>query len=278
MAEIKTVLVQCARDEAGAEFLAEAAAFAVSRGAHLIALAVGLEPPAAYAGYPDMAVDGYFKELQEVRQEVKDTVEWAKERLPATGASFEVRGIVVPSGNAGAAIARQARCADLSILPRDGADGEWRQFFEAVLFESGRPVILWPRGSKLGTIGTRVAIGWDTGAESARAVGDALDLLAGADDIRIVAVDPRIGIDAHGEDPGADLATMMARHDLKVTVDAIPRQSRSTADAILQHARAMDADLIVAGAYGHSRLSEIILGGVTRDLMDATERPLMMSH
>ena len=278
MAETKTILVYATKDDTGAELLREAAAFASARKAHLVVLAVGFEPMPLYGGPYDVPVEGYLRELQAARDEVRDTVAWANERLADSGASFEVRGVVASTGTAGAAIARQARYADIAVLPRDGADGNWHRLVYATLFESGRPVILWPRGASLERIGNRVAIGWDASREASRAVRDALDLLAGAKDIRIVALDPQVGIDGHGEDPGTDLATMLARHGLSVTVDAIPRQNRSVADAILSHAQAMDADLIVIGAYGHSRLSEIILGGVTRDLMEATERPLMMSH
>ncbi len=278
MAEIKTILVQASKDDVGAELLAEAAAFAVKRNLHLVALAVGLEPMPLYGGPYDVPVEGYLKELQAARDEVKATVEWAQGRLAPTGASFEVRGIVATTASAGGAIARQARYADLTILARDDTEGDWHRLVYAALFESGGPVILWPRGAELEKIGARVVIGWDAGREAARAVRDALDLITGAQDIRIVVVDPQIGPDSHGEEPGADLAAMLARHGLPVTVDAIPRENRSIAEAILSHAQSIDADLIVMGAYGHSRLSEIILGGATRDMMEATKRPVMMSH
>lgn len=278
MAEIKTILVQASKDDVGAELLAEAAAFAVARNLHMVALAVGLEPMPLYGGPYDVPVEGYLKELQAARDEVKATVEWTKERLASTGASFEVRGIVATESSAGGAIARQARYADLAILARDDAGGDWHRLVYAALFESGGPVILWPRGAKLEKIGARVVIGWDAGREATRAVRDALDLMTGAQDVRVVLVDPQVGADSHGEQPGADLAAMLARHGLPVTVDAIPRENRSVGEAILRHAQSVDADLIVIGAYGHSRLSEIILGGATRDLMQATKRPLMMSH
>ncbi|MBJ3776595.1 universal stress protein [Acuticoccus mangrovi] len=278
MARIKTILVLVAQGEEGGELLSEAAALAVAREAHLVALTVGLEPTPAYSGLPDIPMDGYFMDLETVRQELKDTVAWMNERLAPTGASFEVRGIIATAGAAGVAVARQARYADLVILPRADSDGNWHQLVDAALFESGRPVILWPRGASLDKIGARVLIAWDAGAEAARAVGGGLDIIAGAEDVRVVTIDPRVGADSHGEEPGADLATMLARHGLPVTVDAIPRENRSVAEAILHHAKGMGADVIVAGAYGHSRLGEIILGGPTRDLMDATDRPLLMAH
>lgn len=278
MAQIKTIMVLAVHSEAGAELLAEAAALATARSAHLVALSIGVEPVPSYAPLPDMPLDGYFDELQAVRQSVRDTLDWARERLNATGVSFETRGVACPMGVAGPTIAKQARYADLTIIPRGDGDDNWQQLLEAALFESGRPVLLWPRGAKLATLGTRVAIGWDGGAEASRAVGDALGLMDGASDVRVVVVDPRVDADGHGEEPGADLATMLSRHGLPVTVDVIARQSLSVAEALLRHAAGLEADLIVAGAYGHSRFAEIILGGATRELMRSTDRALLMAH
>lgn len=278
MANIKTILVQAVEGEAGAELLAEAAALANAHSAHLVALVIGAEPVPSYAPLPDMPLDGYFEELQAVRQHVRETVEWVGERLTPTGISFEARGVACPTGVAGTTIARQARYADVTIVPRGDSRSNWQELYEAALFESGRPVILWPRGAKLEALGDRVAIGWDAGAEASRAVGDALALMSGASDVRVVVVDPRVDADGHGDQPGADLATMLSRHGLPVTVDAIPSESRSVAEALLRHAEGVGADLVVAGAYGHSRFSEIILGGATRDLMRETKVPLLMAH
>lgn len=278
MAAIKTVLVPARHNEAGAHLLSEAAAFAVAHEAHLVALAIGVEPEPIYGDLPDLPLDGYISGLRAIRQAVQETRTWAQERLAGTGASFEVRAVSIPEGLVGATVARHARYADLTILPRDDGDGNWYRRLDAALFESGHPVLLCPPGASLSTLGTRVVIGWDAGPEAARAVDGSIGLISGADDIRVVVVDPRVGGDGHGEDPGTDLATFLSRHGLRVTVDALPRENRSVADALLRHARNIDADLIVAGAYGHSRLSEIVLGGPTRDLMEATDRPLFMAH
>ncbi|RAH99987.1 hypothetical protein DLJ53_19845 [Acuticoccus sediminis] len=278
MAAVKSILVHAEKSAAGAELLTEAAAFAQARDAHLVALTVGAQPTLAYAGLPDIPPDVYASDLAEAREEVKATMNFVTERLTATGVSFEVRGTVVPAGEAGRQFARQARYADISIFARSELDRDWHDLVDATLFESGRPLILCPEGASLSRIGTRVAIAWQPGAEASRAVHDAIDVIPKAEDVRIVTVDPRVGAGGHGEEPGTDLATALARHGLPVTVDSIPRDNRTVAQAIVHHAEGIDADLIVSGAYGHSRLTEIILGGVTRDLMEITDRPLLMAH
>lgn len=279
MAAMKTILVQVERSDAGADLLAETAAFAAAREAHLVALNVGIELTPSYAGLPDVPLDSYFTELQAVRDEVKATRAWAIEQLKPAGISFEVRGAVTSAADAGTTFARQARYADIVFFLRtEGGETSWHRLVDAALFGSGRPVVLCPPGSKLGNIGQRIAIGWDAGAEAARAVSYIADIVPGARDVRVVMINPHVGPDAHGEEPGANIATLLSRQGLGVTVDALPREDLSVADALLRHVRAIDADFIVAGAYGHSRLSEIILGGATRDLLEKCDRPLLMAH
>lgn len=278
MAAIRTILVQAERTDAGAAFLNEAAAFAAARNAHLVALAVGIETTPAYAGLPDIPLDSYFTELEAVREEVKETRKWADGVLARAGISYEVRGIVMPMSDAGATFARQARYADVTFLLRSDTDLSWHRLVDAVLFDSGRPVVLCPPGVPFANIGKRVAIAWDAGAEAARAVGSAIDLVPTAEKVHVVMIDPRVSPDGHGEEPGADISTMLARHGYDVIIDSIPRADLSVASALLHHVEGIDADLIVAGAYGHSRLTEIILGGVTRDLLEKADRPLLMAH
>lgn len=279
MAAIKTILVHAERSDNGERFLTEAASFAAGLDAHLVALVIGMEQTPAYSSFADMPMDAYFIELKEIREKVQETITWVSERLDNRGLSFEVRGVVAPEGTEGFTFARHARYADLALLLRDEGALNWHRLHDGALFDSGRPVLLCPPGASLKSLGGCVVIGWDAGGEAARAVTDSLALISGAGDIRVVTVDPHVGPDGHGEEPGADLAAFLARHGLRVTVDAIPRGNRSIADALLVYARSIGADLIVAGAYGgRSRFSEIILGGPTRDIMEAIDRPLFMAH
>lgn len=177
--------------------------------------------------------------------------------------------------------ALHARYVDLAVLGQadpDGAPPGAAAAIEAVLFDSGRPVLVVPYAGSLPTFGERVLVGWNASAQSARAVHDALPLLVGAGSVVVSAVNPRRGIDAHGEEPGADIARHLARHGVKVTVEHSVAPEIGAGDLLLNRASEISADLIVVGAYGHSRLRETILGGVTRTLLQQMTVPVLMAH
>jgi nucleotide-binding universal stress UspA family protein len=106
----------------------------------------------------------------------------------------------------------------------------------------------------------------------------ALDMLKEADQVNVVLVDPVASEFEQGEEPGADIAAYLARHNVRVTVEVLASASRSFADVLLQHGADIDADLIIAGAYGHSRLREFLFGGATRDLLANDRFAVLMSH
>ncbi|MCG6122916.1 MAG: universal stress protein [Microvirga sp.] len=101
-------------------------------------------------------------------------------------------------------------------------------------------------------------------------------MLKGAEDVRLVLVDPIVGTEAQGAEPGADAASYLARHGVKVTVDRIPSLGRAVADALKCYATDYAAELLVKGAYGHSRLRERIFGGVTRPMIEEPTLPTFM--
>ena len=275
---IKTILVHARGSDAGLALMQQAAEFAEARGAHLVALVLGVQPAAPYATMVDVPLDGYVEDIARARDVVRTEVEQLKEHLASRTSSFEVRGASVPPGMVGAEFARHARYADLAIISSPDDSGVWHQTVDTALFEGGRPVLICPPGAKLGGIGKRVSLAWNAGREAARSIADAMPLLNGAEDVRVVMVDPKVGPFDHGEEPGADIAAMLARHKLPVTVEALPKSGRSFAESFVAYARDMDADLMVCGAYGHSRFSEMLFGGATRDLMEAADRPVLLSH
>jgi nucleotide-binding universal stress UspA family protein len=121
-------------------------------------------------------------------------------------------------------------------------------------------------------------VAWDSRIEASNAVSHALSLLAAADDVHVVLVDPLEGESGQGAEPGADLAAYLARHGVKVTVDRVSRQGRTVAATLRQHAIDTSADLLVMGGYGHSRLRERIFGGVTRTMIDELPLPVLMAR
>jgi len=121
-------------------------------------------------------------------------------------------------------------------------------------------------------------IAWDSRIESSQAVARSLSLLANTDQVSLVLVDPTEGDLDQGAEPGADAATYLARHGVKVTVDRLPSQGRTVASVLSQHATDTAADLLVMGAYGHSRLRQRIFGGVTSAMIEKPPLPVLMAR
>jgi nucleotide-binding universal stress UspA family protein len=195
---------------------------------------------------------------------IGDRSEWRTLR----GNPTEVTGIV-------------ARYADLVIVGQvdPDRDGEVPPVHpEDVLFDCGRPVLVVPYAGKATSIGERVVIGWNASREAARAVNDALPLLETAEKVSVLAVNPKPGFDGLGDELGADIALHLARHGVMVTADHFSARGMDAGDMILNYATDVSADLLVMGAYGRSRLRELVLGGVTRHIMQHMTIPVLFSH
>jgi nucleotide-binding universal stress UspA family protein len=180
-----------------------------------------------------------------------------------------------------AAMQLSARYADLVVAgqPEPEANaGVASDFAEELVLGAGRPVLFVPYAGTFPEVGRRVLVAWNTGREAARAVTDALPLLRRASLVQVVAFDPHKGGADHGDIPGADIALVLARHGVKVSVAQQQSADVDVGNQILSRAADMQSDLIVMGAYGHSRLRELVLGGVTRTLLDTMTVPVLMSH
>jgi nucleotide-binding universal stress UspA family protein len=180
--------------------------------------------------------------------------------------------------NAAELFGRMARRFDLAVVgqPEPDAVAPEDLIIEAALFASGRPTAVVPYIHKKGFAADRVMVCWDGSRNAARAIGDAMPVLVRARTIEVMIVaSERAKSD---EIPGADIAQHLARHGLKVEVERIVAPDGDVASTLLSHAADASADLIVMGGYGHSRLREFILGGVTRGILGAMTVPVLMSH
>jgi nucleotide-binding universal stress UspA family protein len=175
-------------------------------------------------------------------------------------------------------LALHGRYADLLVLGQDDPESDSAGLLEAVVFDSGRPVLAIPFAGSFKTIGKRVLVGWNASREASRALHDALPLIAKAETVTVFLANPTRGLDGHGEEPGADIARHMVRHGLKVEVAKVIADDVPDSALLLNHASDMGADLLVMGAYGHSRLREFILGGMTRSLLREMTVPVLLSH
>jgi nucleotide-binding universal stress UspA family protein len=184
----------------------------------------------------------------------------------------------VSSQDAFAAVRLSARYADLVILGQPEPEQmAARAFAEEVLLSAGRPVLFVPYAGRFRDVGKRALIAWNASREAARAVSDALPLLAQAQSVEIVAFCPENEGD-HGDIAGADIALFLARHGVKA---AAARQCAPDIDVgsqILSRVADSNADFLVMGGYGHSRLRELALGGATRTVLDSMTVPVLMAH
>ncbi len=185
-------------------------------------------------------------------------------------------------GSVASVAALHARYADLTICGAphtDGVFGNVPNLPEELVMQTGGPVLVVPGELDSDNIGTSVVVGWDASREASRAVHDALDFLRGADSAIVVSANPRSGgvAGTHGEVVGADLGTLLARHGVKVETKEV-KEHKSAGEILLDVAEKSGADLLVIGAYGHSRVREMVLGGVTRHVLSHPKVPVLMSH
>jgi nucleotide-binding universal stress UspA family protein len=176
----------------------------------------------------------------------------------------------------------RARACDLAIVGQndpDDADARFAEGFpDSVVMGAGRPVLLAPYIGPLRSDFRHALIAWNGSREAARALADALPLLVRAANVSVVAVEPRS--DERGPEllPELDVAAYLSRNGVKAELQRIPAIEMSVGEWLLSQAAYLGADLIVAGAYGHARMREWVLGGVTRTLLRSMTVPVLMSH
>jgi len=185
-------------------------------------------------------------------------------------------------GPAAVAVPQYARYADLCILGQNEPEGPASvnyTFSEQLLFVTGRPVLFVPSERSYQTLGRHIVVAWNSSRPAARSLNDAIPMIERADHTTIVMINPSGFIDSHEGPPGEQLAEHLARHGAAVDSVRIENVAHGAiADRLQTEAIELGADLIVAGAFGHPRLWEKMLGGVTRDLMARMSLPVFMSH
>lgn len=276
----KNLLVHLDPSKSSAKRADAAIALAARHGAHLTALAAAAMP--TIPSYVEAQIPAaVFEQARESTMEsLTAAVDGFTKKAGAAGIAFEVRKELA-KGPLAELISQHARYSDLAILgqsdPDDPLSGE-PELSEDVILGGGRPVLMIPYIGAMQEPGRKVVVAWDAGREAARAVNDAMPLLAAAEQVSVLIVNPKRGPGAHGDEPGADIATHLARHGVRVDVKVYTQRDLSIADVILARISDDGADLVVMGAYGHARLREMVLGGVTREMFRHMTVPLFMSH
>jgi nucleotide-binding universal stress UspA family protein len=194
---------------------------------------------------------------------------------PRVGGEHATATFVSVAGREEEILAQQARLTDLAVIPHPeaGQDVSSSDALHAVLFDSGRPVLLSPAVAPK-TIGTRVCVGWNGTAESAAAVQAAMPWMKRAEVVRILTAE-----DYQRRGPEApDLAAYLALHDIHAEIATFRPIDKSVGAGLLGAAREFGADLLSMGAYSQSRLRQLILGGVTRHVLENADLPVLMNR
>lgn len=248
--------------------------------AHLNTLCLGVDHSQQgfyYAGASAMMIQDNLTMARDAASEMEEHA-----RKALSGATFGWSATCLSSQMVALSgmIAHHTRFADLVVLPRPYGEGRGHDAeatVEASLFNGSAPVIIMPDGSDLPETIENVVVAWNESAEALRAIRLAMPFLQKARNVYIAIIDPP----THGperSDPGGALSQMLSRHGVRAEVTVMARTLPRVSDILNRHARDKDADLIVMGAYGHSRFRESIMGGATRHMLEVAERPVFLAH
>ena len=245
---------------------------------------IGLYVIPAVRVYPTMSahvVPGVDDACRVFFQQHSDAVEASfNEAVRKAGARGEWRLVDSTSVDISDGVIAHGYQADLVVASQKNsevANGIEDDFCDRLVMEAGRPVLLVPMSGEFKTLGQHVVVGWNAGREAARSVFDALPILKQAEEVHLVWGDPQ-GSASAGDLPGAEIAASLARHDIEVTAEALTGDHEGAGAALISRATELGADLLVTGAYGHSRVREFVFGGVTRTMLKAMPVPVLMSH
>ena len=265
--------------------ISEALNLASALEAHLSVIVIGLTPqPPMSSGYGAGAFEIWGAQFADMQQEITAKVKaletWISNHLPAAPLTFDVSEEFSQSGVLAREVGRRVRFADLCVFTGayDPDSFLMEQALRGALYDTGRPVLVMNGTSCPLDNLKRVMLAWDGGAQASIAIRHALRLLSNAEDVHIAMVDPTSATERFGDEPGVDLAAYLARHDIPVSVTPIASEGRNVADTLTRHAGDMDAELIVMGGYGHTRLQDWFLGSTTAKMLAGAKRPLLLAH
>ncbi len=276
---LRDIIVPIDRTESCKGRVDAALNLARAHGAHVTGIAVIYKPYIPPHAEVEISAEIIALREQGLREAAEEAGAAFQARLDESGCSGQWR---IVEGDPLEVLAEQARYGDLLVLSQNKSAGDilpgGHEMPDRVILSAGRPVLVVPYIYAGAPIGKRAMIAWDAGRMAARAVHDALPILAKAENVTIMVANPKPGKEGHGDLPGADLAAHLARHGVKATADHTISNDLEIGELLLSRAADDQADMIVLGAYGHARWRELVLGGVTAHLLEHMTVPVLMSH
>ncbi len=255
-------------------------ALARAQDAHAEALCLGVDRTQTgyyYAGASAMILQ---ETLTRAHEEASAIRAHAQKVLESSDVRWSAEDGVAQIADIGRHMAYHARFSDLVIAPRpygENRGAETEAIVEAALFEGRAPVMVVPDDYEGQGNPKCVLAAWNESPEAMTAIRRALPFLRNAERVHVVVIDPP----RHGperSDPGGRLSQMLARHGVKCEIDVLSKTMTRVSDVLNRHATDISADMVVMGAYGHSRFREAILGGATRNMLEQASVPVFLAH
>ncbi len=278
----KSLLTIAATAEGVLGTVTAAANVAQKMDAHLDALALGVDRTQIGYSYVGSGAVVIAAALDRAEAEAREAEAALNAAIAAQTPSLRssVESVVTQLGALTDVVAARARYSDLVVLPLPygksrGVEDE--AITEAALFQGMAPVLIVPPTGMKTAEPKRIIVAWNQSREALVAARRAMPFLKRAELVQIVVVDPP----AHGperSDPGGLLCQLLVRHGVKAEVSVLARTLPRVSEVLARQVRDVDADLLVMGAYGHSRFREAILGGATRDMLERAEIPVFLAH
>lgn len=277
----KTIVTYLATPERAGPLLDLAQPLAQRCGARLVGLHILPQVLSAY-GAVDVQIpaDVIERQYQELQQRADRIEAVFSEKARLAGVTAEWRCHDAHHGDIAEDVADQSLCADLIVLGLEtgSSPDAWTDVPARIALQTGRPVLAIPNPAEIASLGKHALIAWNTSREAARAAFDAIPLMAEADRVDILAIDPEVRNGHEDLTHGRELATCLRGHGVKADARVTQRQGIPISDVILNRIAEDDCDLLVMGCYGHSRLRESLFGGATRELLQHLRVPILMSH
>ncbi|CAM5350894.1 Universal stress protein family OS=Afipia felis OX=1035 GN=NCTC12722_01573 PE=3 SV=1 [Afipia felis] len=276
---IKAITLKLETDAERDRSLNYAISIAKTFDAHVSAMAFC--DPLGYPQYPipKLPASVIANITEEKEREARAATARFQKAAEENGLSFDHEIVTHRLPHSAAAFAVKARRADLSVIQQaENRDDENEAIIEAALFDSGRPVLIVPYIQRDGLQLDHVVCCWDGSSTAARAVNDALPLLKRASKVEVLIISNEKTEDSRHQASGTDIVKHLARHGIEVALKVVPAPDVDVNNAIQSYTGDHGVDLVVMGGYGHSRLREFVLGGVTRSILGSMTTPVFMSH
>lgn len=276
----KTILTIITDADLATSALEPAITLSTRENAHLEVLCLGVDRTQTgyyYAGSNAMIQQESLERAQNDAAQIEAAV---KARMAPEGISWGCEAAIAQIAGLSHLVAQRARFSDLVVMPKPYGEArgvEDEAAVEAAMFDGRAPLLVLPEGADSNKIGQRIVVAWNQSPEALSAVRAAMPLLKAADMVNIAIIDPP----QHGpdrSDPGGALSQMLSRHGVRTEISVLAKTMPRVSDVLRRHVQDIDADMIVMGAYGHSRFREAILGGATRNMLEGTEVPVLMAH